>query len=252
MAKRHKGTTTKGAPKPRSTKRAETPGASGADMLRTLERTRCEALVLETLNALGTRTARPDGRRCQGFQHLGLATQYEAACLYLLDHKSLAEVAELVDLSAVSTRVAERWIKIVKEEYGNRYNAVLRQTETDAALAAHKGDMAALSGAFWGELVVAGMTFLKTVTFADMDNNTRHLMLRMGEGTTDQAKVQAEIAKARAQTEKLRRQLLHEVDEAGKRGNGKLSVADVARIIETAVGLPGGMLGGEPGGEVAA
>lgn len=249
MAKRHKGTTRKATtakPRKRTIANAEQPAASGAQMLAVLDRARCEKLILETLNALCSRTARPDGRLCVAFTEIDLATQYQAACLYLLDHKNLPECREALDLSAVATRVLERWIKIVKEEYVLRYNAVLRKTETDHDLANLKGDMAGLAQAFWGELVVSAAAFLRSITFADLDNNTRHLFLRMGEGLTDQAKVSAEIGKTNAQTEKLRRQLLHEVDEAGKRGNGTVSAVEIARLIRQTIGL------GTAGEEVAA
>jgi hypothetical protein len=250
MAKRHKGTTRKAEtakPRARTITRPEAVGATGEQMLAVLDRKNCERIIIETLNALCSRTARPDGRLCVAFHELDLATQYRAACLYLLDHKHLGEVRELVDLSAVATRVQERWILIVKEEYVLRYNAVLRTLATNQDLAVAKGDMPALAQAFWGELVVSAAAYLRTVTFADMDNNTRHLFLRMGEGLTDQAKVSTEISKTQAQTEKLRGQLLREVDAAGKRGNGTLSVRQVAELIEGVVGLPGGMLGGGVG-----
>lgn len=240
MANRQRGTTRKRADRRATIAQPESATATGGELLARMDRKVCERLVLDALNALRTRTSRTDGKRCIAFAELDLATQYEAGCLYLIDLRSAAEIRELLGVRiTVQTRVFERWCAILKAEYIARLNARLAEAETSADLAVMRGDLPALSVALWSELITKAMGYLRSADYAELDNNTRHLLQRLAEGSSDMAKVQTEVEKTRAQTEKLRRQLRDDLERAHKKGHGRVTLGEVAKIIDNALGLPG-------------
>jgi hypothetical protein len=241
MANRQKGTTRRAKDRSATIAQPESATATAHEVVAKLDRRVCEDAILKTLNALRNRTARPDGKRSTASTELDLATQMEAASMYLLDGRSTSQIRAALGarVAVVSVRVFENWISIVKREYEQRLNAVLAKVETDAELLAMKGDLAALAATLWSRLAIKVATFIDSVEYGDLDNNARHLLQRVAEGATQAAKVHTEAEKTRAQTEKLRRQLRQDVADAAKRSKGALSLATVSKIIDEVVGLPG-------------
>lgn len=224
--------------------RPEPSNATGADVLGGLDRRMCESVLVQVLNAIGSRTTRVNGPQCVAFKRLPFVVQHEAASAYLLDMQSASQVreafaAQLAE-AEISGRVFERFIKIVKEEYSKRIGERFAAAETDASLAAIKGDMPALSVALWSELVVAVTQMLRVSDFRETDNATRAMVIRCAEGSTDMAKVQAEVEKTRAQTAKLRGQIREDVAREAKKHGGRVTPEQLGVIVDAALGISTG------------
>lgn len=213
--------------------------ATGHDLVELLDRRLCERVIIETLNALMSRTARPDGKRCVAFSKLDLGTQFAAARAYLLEHRSASEVYNsmpAVKAAGVAQRGFQRWVTIVKSEYSRRVNAALAASASAVDLARLRGDLAALSAELWSMLVEKVVAFLAQFDYGELDNTTRHLLQRVAEGSTDMAKVQTEVEKTRLQTVRLRQQLRDAAaDVAGK--SGTLSLSQLGEVMDELLGL---------------
>ena len=198
------------------------------------------ACVVRAIHAKTPASRRGKRSKCWSLPMSTLSRVAEMVCIR---HATLDEVlAELKkELKGIDRSSLNRWLKPIVAAYETELNRADLHDEATLDVAVHDGDLVAQVAVVWSAATLMLARYINTVDWNDLDNNTKHTLLRFLEASTDAAKVQAQAKEHEAKTQRILLQVKATLAEASGKPKADMAKAYAVAFaqIDELLGLGG-------------
>lgn len=199
-----------------------------------------ETLVLRAIE--NVRPGNRPGSRSMLWTAVSLVHLLDLAKLHLISNLPAKDAAESIGkpLEGIGSRVIDRWLKLVREEYIALVSRRLEEAGNAGQSIELSGDLPAQLGLVWGSLAVKVTSYINLADWNDLSIADRHSILRFMESFNDAAKIQAEARRTEAQTDAIVAKLrsVCQSDKGPKSGKTPAErLKEVSVLVDDLVGL---------------